>query len=364
MSVAAKPARPAQNLRAQYEDLCQRAPKMRARDAAAQLGVSEAELLAARVGENATRLGEDAAAILRDVPTLGQVMALTRNEHCVHERKGVYANMEFFSHGRAAMGLVVNPDIDLRLFMNHWAHAFALTETTPKGLRRSLQFFDAAGGAVHKIYLSQASEEAAKAYEALVARHAHEEQTSSIAVKPYAAPPADLPDTAIDWAGLRAAWAGLKDTHDFHALLRRFRVGREQALRKIGPDFAYRVGKDAARQVLEAARDENCALMVFVGNRGCIQIHTGPVQNLRPHQDWFNVLDPMFNLHLRESAIARSWVTKKPTADGIVTALEVYDQEGALAVTFFGRRKPGLAELPLWRDIVRRLAPQEPVHAA
>lgn len=357
---SARPANPA--LHEAYAALRQRAPRLRARDAAAQLGVAEAELVAARVGADAIRLEEDAAAILRSTAALGRVMALTRNEHCVHERKGVYANMEFFAHGRAAMGLIVNPDIDLRLFMDHWAHAFALAEATPKGTRRSVQFFDRAGGALHKIYLTDASD--AAAYEALVARHAHVAQSRKIAVAPYAAPAAEQPDAAIDWAGLRTAWAGLKDTHDFHPMLRRFRVGREQALRKIGADFAYQVGRAATRQLLESARAAACELMVFVGNRGCIQIHTGPVQRLRATPDWFNVLDPMFNLHVREAAIARSWVTKKPTADGIVTAVEVYDQAGALMVTFFGKRKPGLAELPLWRDIVRRLTPQEPADVA
>ena len=352
----------AHDLRRRHAALLQRSPQLRARDAAAELGVAEGELLAARIGEDAVRLVEDAPAILQSAQALGKVMALTRNEHCVHERKGVYANMEFFSHGRMTMGLVLNPDIDLRLFMAHWAHALALTETTAKGARRSLQFFDRSGHALHKIYLTEDSDVAA--YDALLKRHAHAEQTPRLAAQAAAAPAADLPDAEIDWAQLRTAWAGLKDTHDFHPMLRRFRVGREQALRKIGEDFAYRVGADALRQLLEHVRDEGCELMVFVGNHGCIQIHTGAIKQLKPLRDWFNVLDPMFNLHVRESAIGGSWVVKKPTADGIVTALEIFDRDSRLMVSFFGKRKPGIAELPLWREIVRRLAPQEGAHVS
>jgi hypothetical protein len=37
--------------------------------------------------------------------------------------------------------------------------------------------------------------------------------------------------------------------------------------------------------------------MCFVGNRGCIQIHTGPVKNIKIMGPWLNVMDPGFNLH-------------------------------------------------------------------
>ena len=47
----------------------------------------------------------------------------------------------------------------------------------------------------------------------------------------------------------------------------------------------------------------------------------------------------MFNLHLREDRIAGTWVTRKPTVDGFVTAVEVFDKDGEAIVTFFGKRK-------------------------
>src|SRR3546814_12674607 len=56
--------------------------------------------------------------------------------------------------------------------------------------------------------------------------------------------------------------------------------------------------------------------------------HTGPVTTLKQVGPWFNVLDPGFNLHLRDGDITEAWVVRKPTRDGLVTALEVYDAEG------------------------------------
>ena len=95
--------------------------------------------------------------------------------------------------------------------------------------------------------------------------------------------------------------------------------------------------------------------MVFVGNAHCIQIHTGPVCNLKWLDDWFNVLDPEFNLHLKTTGIAELWRVRKPSTDGIVTSWEAFDADGELIVQLFGARKPGEPERDDWRELTARL---------
>ncbi len=342
-------------IREQYDMLKDSEPKIRARNAAEKLGFSEGELVAAYIGNGNTRLVCDVEAVLPAIKDCGHVMALTRNEACVHERKGEYDNFEAMRHGKMHMGLFVNPDIDLRLFFNHWQHAFAVVEGEADSPRRSLQFFDKSGEAVHKVYMTNKSDIAA--YDALVERFTDDNQIDEMVVEAYDSAPADKPDSEINWEGLRETWENLKDTHDFYPMLRKYKVGRQQAFRKIGSDFAYRVGDDALRKTLEMARDRECEIMVFVGNKGCIQIHSGPVKKLVEHGEWYNVLDPIFNLHLREDMIAETWVTKKPTEDGIVTAVEIFAEDGSIIATLFGKRKPGIPELTLWREIVDDLEP-------
>lgn len=344
-------------IRAQYQALKEKDPAMRARNAAEEIGVSEGELVAAFVGQRNTRLTCDPYEVLPAIKELSHVMALTRNEACVHERKGVYDNFNPVTHGKLRMGQFVNPDIDLRLFFNHWEHAFAVTEGEEDKPRHSLQFYNKAGEAMHKVYLTHKSDEAA--YHALVKRFMDDNQSDEMAVEFYDPEPEDKPDNEIDWTGFRTAWENLQDTHDFFPMLRKFKVGRQQAFRNIGNDFAYRVGNDALRTTLEMARDRECEIMVFVGNKGCIQIHTGPVKKLVEHGPWYNVLDPEFNLHLREDMIAETWVNKKPTEDGIVTAVEMFAEDGSIIATLFGKRKPGIPELTLWREIVDDLKPLE-----
>lgn len=336
-----------QTLKERWEVLLTDQPKLRIRDAAAKLGVSEAELLATGCGANVTRLAGDWTQIIKDLTTLGRVMCLTRNEHAVHERYGEFLKTDFF-HG---MGQVVGPDIDLRLFMNHWHHGFAVTDETPDGDRQSFQFFDASGEAVHKVYLQKESNYGA--YGVILNKFRAPDQTAPQGFEPAPGPRPEIPDAEIDVAGFRRAWLEMKDTHAFFLILQKFRVSREQALRLAPEGYARKVSVASTRQMLEAASASETPIMVFIGNRGCLQIHTGPVKNIKMFgSEWLNVLDDEFNMHLRDTAVAGVWVVKKPTVDGDVTSLELFDAQGNNLVIFFGKRKPGEAEDEAWRKIV------------
>ncbi len=67
------------------------------------------------------------------------------------------------------------------------------------------------------------------------------------------------------------------------------------------------------------------------------------------------MLDPDFNLHLREDQIDTAWVVRKPTRDGDVTSLELFDKDGFCFAQLFGARKPGKPELQGWRDLLAAL---------
>lgn len=332
--------------------------KLRIRAAANALGVSELELRATQLGRESddcdaqvTRLHGDWPALIQALPALGEVMALTRNESAVHEKIGHYDAISF--SGR--FGLVLNHTIDLRLFMAHWAHALAVEEPAIKSDARlaSLQFFDASGTAIHKVYLREASERAA--YDALVAQFRSDDQRPKLELDPPRPTPTPTPDDAIDVAGFQAAWRALTDTHDFFPLLRRFGVARTQALRLAPEGYAIAVANDAIVRVLETAVASETSIMVFVGSPGCVQIHTGPVARVVPTGPWINVLDPGFNLHLRTDAVAESWIVRKPTADGIVTSLELFDEAGRNIALVFGERKPGIPEREDWRELLAPL---------
>jgi putative hemin transport protein len=72
------------DLAQRWADLKATTPHLRARDAAEQLKVSEAQLVDSQVGQTARRLNPDWPAFFAALPGLGRIMALTRNEEAVH----------------------------------------------------------------------------------------------------------------------------------------------------------------------------------------------------------------------------------------------------------------------------------------
>lgn len=331
------------SLAERHAELIRQHGPLRARDAAARLGVTEAALVASGATGAATPLRPDWPALIGAMPRAGRVMALTRNEHAVHERHGTYAGVSSSGPGHI---LVLGPEIDLRLFPARWAHAYALG-----GERPSIQVFGRDGAAVHKVYATEATDR--DGWAAILRDFAAE-----AAPPPPEAPPAEATEAEreIDAAALREAWLGLRDTHDFFPMLRKHRATRRQAFRLAGEDLALRLDPAAGAEALKLAAAEGLPVMVFVGNRGAIQIHTGPVERLRATPGWFNVLDPDFNLHLREAGIAAAWRVVKPTEDGAVTSIELLDAAGETVAMIFGARKPGVPEREAWRAVAAEVA--------
>ncbi len=322
-------------------------PKLRTRDAAAALGVSEADLVDASVGEGVVRLAGPFEDIVRGLSGVGRVMALTRNEAAVHERKGRYEKVSFSPH----FGLVLGPDIDLRLFMKQWASAYAVQVPSRGRVLESIQFFDGHGEAVHKVYLM--NDERA-AWDALIAAHTADDQTAGgLVTTPAPAPPAPNPELDVDT--LLAEWGAMTDTHQFFGILKRSGATSGQAFAAAEGRFTRRLPTDVAAAVLHQAAEQGTPIMVFVGNRGCIQIHSGPVKAIKPMGPWINVMDPDFNLHLHQQRVASAWHVRKPTEDGDVNSVELLDADGQVLVRFFGARKPGVPELEGWRALAQGL---------
>lgn len=313
--------------------------KMRARETAELLGITEAQWVAASCGNvRSIRLDGNGQSVFAQLGTLGRVMALTRNDICVHERHGAYEDIKASGH----VGLVLGPDIDLRVFFACWASVWAVQE---KG-RNSLQFFDREGVAIHKVYCTDDTD--MTQYLKLV-------QDNAVApVWPeFEAIAPEVRDGQVSEPELfRQAWLDLKDTHDFFPLLRKFNVNRLGALLDVGADLAQQVPVQTIDSMLRQSAHQQLPIMCFVGNRGMIQIHTGTVERIIQSGSWLNVLDPTFNLHLDLDRVDQVWVVNKPTVDGWVTSLEVFDAKGELIVQFFGERKPGKPELPAWRELM------------
>ena len=342
------------NLKQAWLDIQKAKPGIRIRDAAESIGCSEAELLATTVNGYTTRLSGDWTKLFIRLPELGRIMSLTRNDSCVLEHKGPFQKIDIMGNAPNAMATVIGP-IESRVFFSVWKFGFAVRQETPHGLQQSLQFFDGAGNAITKIFLQPPSGKKAgsnqEAFDSIVQDFRAEDQDTVLEVLPATDATSKKIDE-VNKAALIDDWTAMKDTHDFFGMLRKHGVSRLDALYLAQDKFTYQIDKASLRVLLERASAEKLPIMIFAGNKGNLQIHQGKVQTIRVMDAWLNVLDPDFNMHLREDHVNTVWVVKKPTTDGTVTAIEVFDKKANMIVQFFGLRKPGISELENWRKLV------------
>lgn len=359
----------AASLSERYEALRAEQPKLALRDAAARLNVSEAELLAANgIGKTVTRLQEGESVpreIMRRALDLGKVMAMTRNENAILERTGVATRLkpqeeitgldadkekEREARMRNIAGGYLGGEIDLRFTFKNWKYAFAVVQPGKDGVvSRSLQFFDAQGNAAHKVYVK--SDAGVAVFDKIVADFRNPSQSAKLNVAAAPAKKAQKPDSEVDVKEFQLAWNEINDVHQFNRLLSEFGVTREQGLR-LGPvDKVQRIAPQAVRQLLEQAAKQQVEIMAFLGNDSAIQIYSGKINKVQEAGGYFNVLDPEFNLHLRDSALVSGYIVKRA---GVVN-VEFYDKDGHEVVSFFGVRSRENPVPQAWIDLTASL---------
>jgi putative hemin transport protein len=358
----------AASLSERWDALRAEQPKLQLRDAAAKLNVSEAELLATGIGKTVARLKEGdnvPREIMRRALDLGTVLALTRNENGVLERTGVATRLkpqeeivgldadkekEREARLRNIAGGYLGGEIDLRFTFKNWKYAFAVVQPGKDGaLSRSLQFFDTHGNAAHKIYVK--SDAGVAVFDKLVADFRNPLQSAELRVEAVPAKVAEKPDSAIDVKEFQLAWHELSDVHQFNRLLTEFGVSREQAMRLAPAGAVQRVTPLAVRQLLEESARQKLDIMAFLGNESVIQIFSGKINKVQEAGGWFNVLDPAFNLHLRDTAFTSGYVIKRAG----VTSVEFFDKNGGLVVSFFGVRERNKPQPQSWTDMTAAL---------
>lgn len=322
--------------------------EMRNRDFAVSIGISEAELIAAYciIGK-AKRLQIDVATLLESAPKLGTVMALTRNEYAVHEITGCFEKVVHHQHIPITLG-----EIDLRIFSKQWKFAFEHDVIILGKSRKSLQFFDPYGVAIFKIYSNDTTN--MEEWSNLIEKLLHEEQSSVLDILPTLLP-VQYETTKLDIEKFQDRWRKMTDVHQLHKIISEFKINRFDAVKYVGSEFANELKVEAIEKMLNQVAQQEIPIMCFVGNRGCIQIFSGKIKNIKKMGPWLNILDKGFDLHLLVSGIDSVWWVRKPINNGYVSSLEVFDKNGEMIVQFFGLRKEGQKEREDWRSLLNNL---------
>lgn len=334
-------------------------PRLNAIRIAEQLGISEGELQAARIGRDVWTLALTPNELAQHFHTLGEVKCLTRSSLAVLEQNGTYPTLSGGQHA----GLLLDPGgLDLRLIYSHWYWACLIRDPMPDesqapAARWSLQIFNQHGQAMHKVFAHKANPKTLAppdSWEALYQR-GNDGVPAFTQRSPQVA--RSLPDTPT----LASEWAAMTDVHQFFALLKRHQLRRLEANTLMRGHYTHTLPIHALETLLRQASQQMLPLMLFVASQGCVQIRTGPLPTPLRAGGWLNLFGDTFTLHLNDLQIASLWVVEKPNRDGGVTSVEAFDEEGDLVLQIYAERQEGRRERQPWRDLLAGLSRQEAV---
>lgn len=334
----------AQQIRAKYNVLQARYPALRLHHAALALGISEMELLAAGAGGvQPTLLASSPQTVLETLETVGEVVALTRNDWCIQERHAYYKNVQAGS----SMGAVLSPDVDLRMFFNHWGSVWAVND---KGAN-SIQFFDHGGTVIHKVIATDYTD--MNAWQALVGQFmTHNPSWPTVKVPPYG------PSDHTAPASLRDQWLSVNDTNELDTLLNALGLQRLTALRNVGSDLAQQIDNVLLEHMLKDVIRQQIPCTCTVGNQGIAQTHSGLVSSLKLRASWMSIPDRHFRLHVDTAAIAQTWVVNHPSRNGWQTLFECFAATGDLILRFASAPWRGAPKRLAWRDLMMAFCPE------
>lgn len=320
------------------------------REGAAELNTNEAALLLS--SDDVIYLGTDARSIVLSLHKLGLVQCIVRNDLAVHEKTAVYENVSM----TPTTGISLNIGaLDLRIFARQWHHVLAVVNHERQPSSYSIQFYDEFGDAIQKVFIED--EANILQWQALVHQFRCTDEPLFESKPKFEAKTFPVLSTEQQEA-FHQRWDELKDIHHFGSLLETYGLDRLSAYEQAKPELAIKVTTESIEQALLLARENLTEILIFVGNRGIVQIQTGFVHNIVRAHGWLNILDKKeenFNLHLKDSELDQVWVVRRPTRDGIVTCIEAFDKDRNTVVQFFGRRLEGEQELSSWRAIINQV---------
>lgn len=303
-------------LKRQKQEL--QAQKVRAREAAARMQLTEAQYVALGEADQPVHvLNQDLKTLLKQLVDAGELMALTRNDAVVIEHHGAYVALDTSESSLE----VFQDQWTLLLKLDRWRYGFLVNEAG----RISLQFYDAFGEAVHKVYVTEHTDKAAffRIVEPF-SREAQAEDWPSVQAQDHRA---KRGAKLLDVEALRNDWRMLAHRDNAERVFELYKVTPPQAYVHFVED-ARRLQPSALKALLEGIAELALVCKMTLSNRGAVQNHIGNIHRLLETGPWFNVLDPKFNLHARINAFSEVWAISKPFGDGLEASVECFDTSG------------------------------------
>ncbi|AHF02351.1 hypothetical protein THIAE_08140 [Thiomicrospira aerophila AL3] len=296
-------------------------------------------------------------------------MALTRNDAVVLEHTGELC-YECYASGLVGWS---QQDWLAEFDLSCWHYAIWLGADS----RPSLQFYDASGEALHKLFVVDqtdrqgfmnaiapflmnpqdwAREVGVEGDPARSSREAGIERWLFMKLQACLKEHESVKSCRlIDKEALLLDWRLLSHRDNIGSLFKQYKITRPAGYALLS-EGVFQLDTSALGQIFNHVRDKHLAVKITVANAGAIQTHRGLVNKLVTVGPWFNVLDPAFNMHLMETEVASIWLLTKGFDDDFAAHIECFDHQERLIISIAPCATERPADDQEWWNLINDLA--------
>ena len=307
---------------------------------------SELGAMMAEPGFSAAPLAAPVAAIAAEFPALSAVVAVTTNPCAVMTEIGAYAPPCF-----AGDGLCLGQSgTGLRIHCGSVATALAVERPDHGQVPCSLQFFDGAGAALHKCFLTSVVDDFAFA-------DLTRDWIGSPPAESAADPAAGMPAMAgMMPAQPDGAWWRWRDgAFQVDGVLRDNGLARRASLPSWGEDLAWRIDPDILFDLMTLLSEVRMPVSIGVGNAAFVQMHQGAIDKAMRGGNMIRLTTGACSVSLDLEEIEEIWVTCFDAGGRTGHMLELYDWRYH-CVAQFSEFSPDNSHLArYWHDTLRAL---------
>ena len=253
---------------------------------------------------------------------------------------------EVFLRGEGAFASVVQDNMDLRFLLKRLARG----EVHPA--HTTIDIYNEAGALATSFHGADAAGKAT--IEAIARRFGTEHAPAQVSNAGNRR--AGVADKDADVEAVRADWKAMTNVHHFEALLAKHRVGRLQAFRMMKGDYTHELAADAFPDLLAKLDKTGEKVMVFVANRGFVQIFSGPAKAPKRVGHGWEIIHEHSKVFVPDAALQHLWLVNKPTAAGIISSLEIVSEaEDQALASIFGKHPHGDPQPASWLELLNTL---------
>ena len=284
--------------------------KIRIRDAASKLNVSEAELLSLESNKGVSFLSIDNLDVFfkKVLNNIEKIMVLIRSDFVVHE-KIVLTDGLIYKEGSIIDN--IDPNCPLVSFNpNLISYVFYEKKLLNKKRElRSFQFFDQCGNAILKIYLKS-----------------NEDSTFDGI--------ADLYEIDYDYELQKHIIRRDSAQFDKKTILHIDLLNNKELV-----DNPKHIHNDKLRFFLNAFSDKEIPIQIHAFGIDSIQYHRGIVKNIVDFGPWLNVIDKKFNIHVLENKILKTSILEYKNRSDSIYLINIIDENNNLVLGIGGLEK-------------------------